>query len=316
MEIKTGTNSREAESPEAAIPPDRPVARKKTNQKLPRNRHLVARILAVFKWTAVTVAVILLAAAVLYAYRYVRTTEMLALHHITVDGCRHLKPGKLEALIRQEFPRNILRLDLDQLRTRLEREPWIRSVEMRRMLPATLQIRILERTPSVIAEIGGELALLDSEGIFLDRYNPSYGKFDVPIFRGLQGDTAEAYAALQQENTARVRLGVQILTELESGSAEYTRALSEVDLSDPGNVRVLLVDDTAEISVGDRDFLKRFQDFLAQYPKAKAQYGEMISVDLRFYPQIVYRPRRSAGSQDTPGSGMSQGPGGMEQDQL
>ena len=308
MEIKTGKINREAENPEFAIPADRSAARKKASQKLPRGRRLVSRALVAFKWASVTGVVALLAAGVLYTCRYVYTSDLLALRNITMEGCSHLNPGKLEAMIRQEFPRNLLRLDLDKLRTRLEREPWIRSVEMRRMLPASLQIRIQERTPSVIAEVGGELALLDSEGILLDRYNPGYGKFDVPVFRGMQGDNAEAYTALQQENSARVRLGVQILAELESGSVEYTRAISEVDLSDPGNVRVLLVDDTAEISLGDKDFLKRFQDFLAQYPRAKAQYGEMISVDLRFYPQIVYRPRHPAGSQETPGTGTGPGP--------
>jgi cell division protein FtsQ len=308
MEIKTSTIHREAENSEATLPPDRSFARKKTSQKLQRSRRLVCRVLAAFKWMVVTGAVALLAAGVLYTCRYVYTSDLLALRHITVEGCSHLSPGTLEVLIRQEFPQNLLRLDLDQLRIRLEREPWIRGVEMRRMLPASLQIRIQERTPSVIAEIGGELALLASEGFLLDRYSTGYGKFDVPVFRGMQGENAEAYTALQQENSARVRLGVQVLAELGGGSVAYTRAISEVDLSDPGNVRVLLVDDTAEISLGDKDFLKRFQDFLAQYPKAKAQYGEMISVDLRFYPQIVYRPRYPAGSQETPGTGTSQGP--------
>jgi len=308
MEIKAGKSSREAESPEVAIPPDRSAARKKTVQKPQRSRHLASRLLAALKFTAVASAVVLLAVGALYAYRYVHASDLFARRNITIDGCSHLDPGKLEALIKQDFPLNLLRLDLDQLRIRLEQEPWIRRVEMRRMLPASLQINIQERVPSVIAEVGGELELLDNEGVLLDRYNPGYGKFDVPVFRGMQGDNAEAYAVLQQENSARVRLGVQVLTELESGSVEFTRAISEVDLSDPGNVRVLLVDDTAEISLGDKDFLKRFQDFLAQYPKAKAQYGEMISVDLRFYPQIVYRPKRSAGSQETPGTGTSHGP--------
>ncbi len=308
MEIKAGNTSRESENPEVAIPPDRSAARKKTVQKLQRSRHLASRLLAVLKFVVVTSAVVLLAAGALYAYRYVYASDMFALRNITIDGCSHLDPGRLEILIRQDFPLNLLRLDLDQLHIRLEQETWIRRVEMRRILPASLQIRIQERVPSVIAEVGGELELLDNEGILLDRYNPSYGKFDVPVFRGMQGDNAEAYALLQQENSVRVRLGLQVLTELETGSIEFTRAISEVDLSDPGNVRLLLVDDTAEISLGDKDFLKRFQDFLAQYPKAKAQYGEMISVDLRFYPQIVYRPKRAAGTPETPGTVTSHGP--------
>jgi hypothetical protein len=69
-----------------------------------------------------------------------------------------------------------------------------------------------------------------------------------------------------------------------------------VDLSDRANVRILLVDDTAEIALGNRDFLTRFRMFVAnvaQYHELKEQY-EIVSIDLRYDGQIVYRPRAGA----------------------
>lgn len=301
MEIKTGKTRSEVESPAVLVPPDRGrPAHKKTAQKLQRGRHIVARLVAALRVLAVVSILALVVVSGFAAYRYAYTNDLLRLRNVTVDGCRRCDPATVEAIVRQSFPNNLLRIDLNQLRSRLEQEPWIRKVEIRRVLPASLKIHVHERVPSVIAEIGGEMVLLDKEGIMLDRYDPSDGKLDVPVFSGLRGDDAAAYKVLQEENSARVRLGVQVLTELAAGSPDLTRALSEIDLSDQGNVKVLLVDDTAEVFLGDRDFLKRFRMFmsnLAQYQDLKSQGKEIAAVDLRFDSQIVYHLRHPAAEQ-------------------
>jgi cell division protein FtsQ len=214
-----------------------------------------------------------------------------------------MNPAALEKVVRQNTPSNILRIDLEELRGRLEQEAWIRSAEIRRVLPASLNIRVEERVPAAIGEIGGELYLLDCEGVLLDAYHPGYGKLDVPVFSGLRGDSPDGYRGLREDNSARVRLGVEVLAELGTGAKDLTRAISEMDLSDMGDVRVLLVDDTAEIHLGDRDFFKRFQGFLSQYEEMKAKYGEMASVNLRFFPDIVYNPKQQIGPKTEAGTG-------------
>ncbi len=301
MEIKTGTAHSEPESPAVLVPPDRGrPARKKTTQKLQRGRHVMAFLLAALRVLAGVGLVALCAVGGFAAYRYAQTANILALSNVRVDGCGHSDPSAIETIVRRDFPANVLQINLKQLRARLEQEPWIRRVELRRVLPASLIIHVQERVPSVIAEIGGELELLDDEGILLDRCQPSYGKLDVPVFGGLRGDDPAAYKILQEENSSRVRIGVQVLKELAAGSPDFTRAISEIDLSDPGNVKVLLVDDTAEVFLGDRDFLKRFQMFmsnLSQYQDLKSQGKEIAAVDLRFDSQIVYRLKRPAAGQ-------------------
>ncbi|MBZ5498236.1 MAG: FtsQ-type POTRA domain-containing protein [Acidobacteriia bacterium] len=303
MEIKTGKAHGESDSPAVVVPPDRGrPARKMTAQKLPRGRNVVARLLAVFKVLAAVSIVALAIVAGFATYRYIDTANMFRLRNIRVDGCLHSDPGAIEAIVRQSFPAstNILRIDLNHLRSHLEQQPWIRSVEIRRILPSGLNIYVRERVPSVIADIGGELQLLDSEGVLLDHYDPAYGKLDIPVFSGLRGDDVEAYKVLQEENSSRVRIGVEVLTELAAGSPDFTRAISEIDLSDPSNVKVLLVDDTAEVFLGDRDFFKRFQMFmsnLSDYQDLKAQGKEVATVDLRFDSQIVYRLKHPADEQ-------------------
>ncbi|MBP1594643.1 MAG: cell division protein FtsQ [Acidobacteria bacterium] len=305
MEIHTSKVNREAGRPAVDVPPDRRRgARKRASQKAARSGNLAARIFAAARMIAVAAGIGMLAAAGLFGYRYAATSNLLSLRNIDIEGCRHADPTKIESIVRSDFPANILQIDLNGLRRRLEQENWIRRVEIRRILPAGLKIYVEERLPSVIAEIGGELILLDNEGILLDEFGPSYGRLDVPVFRGLKGDNPEAYRARQEENTPRVRLGVEVLKELQSGITDYTRNISEVDLSEIGNVKILLIDDAAEISMGDRDFLKRFQAFAARYGEAKSQHGEILWADLRFYPTIVFKPKETAADQGAAEAGI------------
>jgi cell division protein FtsQ len=298
MEIKTGKAHSDPESAAIEVPPDRGrLARKKTAQKAVRGRSLGARLMDLFKVLAGVSMIAMLVLAAFASYRYACTTDILRVHTIKIDGCRHADPGKLEALVRQNLPQNILQVDLSELRARLEREPWVLRVEIRRILPETLKIHVVERIPSVIAEIGGELQLLDNEGVLLDRYGPNYGKLDVPVISGLKGDSVEAYRVLQEENSARIKVGIEVLTELASGAPEWTRAISEIDLSDTENVKVLLVDDTAEVYLGNSDFLKKIQMFMtniSQYQEYKAEGKDIAVIDLRFDRQIVYTLRHAA----------------------
>jgi cell division protein FtsQ len=187
----------------------------------------------------------------------------------------------------------VLKIDLLRLRDRLERETWIRQAEVRRVLPSDLIIGITERTPAVLFELNGDLMVADAEAVPLERYRPEHGKLDVPVLKGLEGTDASSFRAHAAENVARLKLGIRLLNELEAGSPALSHNISEMDCSDLTNVKVLLVDDTAEILLGDRDFLKRFETFMAnlpQYREVKSQYQEIAAVDLRYEGQIIYRP--------------------------
>ncbi len=293
MVIKTGKSHNDQETPAVVVPPDRGrSATKKTAPRFQRTRRFAARLLTILKIVGVVCVLLLGAATAASAYRYAANSNLLELREVDIYGCRRLDPARLQKIVREGFPSNLLRIDLNKLQSRLEQEPWVHRAEIRRILPASLKIYVVERVPSVIGEVGGELELLDNEGVLLDHYEPSYGKLDVPVLSGLLGDSVEAYRVLQEQNSARVRLGLQLLAEIEAVTPDSTRSISEVDLSDPGNIKIVLVDDTAEIFLGDRDFGKRFQAFMTEYPQAKSQYGEMSSVNLRFFPDIVYNPKR------------------------
>jgi cell division septal protein FtsQ len=297
MEINTSKNLTASESARTApIPEKTRSVRRKTQKNHGAYFRLAAVLPILGKFTFLALLTLLLVSLV----RHSLTSERFKVQNINFVGCKHSSAEALERVVRESVPSNILQIDLKQLSSRLEEEPWIAQAEIRRILPSRLIIYVAERTPSVLLEVQGELMLADKSGILLSRYEQKYGKLDVPVFKGLVGQNIQEYRTNQVENSARVGLGMRMLEELDYGSPAFTRNISEVDLADKGNVKILLVDDGAEVSLGDRDFLKRFRTLIsnmAQYQDLKSQYSEIVSIDLRFEGRIIYRPRPGSGLQ-------------------
>ncbi len=78
----------------------------------------------------------------LSVFVYAYTSEKFNLRHVTFYGCREINQKEMEGIIRQDFPANILRIDLQKLQERLEKETWAKHVEIRRVLPSDLIIYI------------------------------------------------------------------------------------------------------------------------------------------------------------------------------
>lgn len=296
MEFKPKPSVKDEIEAEVVPPPEKSrPAQRKTAEKLHKSYNVRRRVAAALKLGGKVclfgAAAALLLGSIFVAY----TSSIFTVRDIAFEGCRRADVRKLEDIIRTEFPSHMLRIDLPSVRDRLEKEPWVRRVEIRRILPSDLIVSVQERAPAAILEIHGDLMVADAEGILLDRYQPGFGRLDVPVFKGLLGEDAAGYRLYQDENAARVKLGLEMLAELDAGSPSYAGQISEVDISDRSNLKLLLVDDTPELIVGDRDFLRRFGRFVSNadgYRQAKLKYGEMSSIDLRFDGEIVYHTRR------------------------
>jgi cell division protein FtsQ len=293
MEIRIN-NQKETKNSKAAAPqaeqPKR--ARKKAVQKIGKAPIASRRLRSAAKITVKLFIVLLITVFFVSIFVYAFTSERFQVHSIVFQGYKHAKPKQLESMIRRNFPANIFKIDMGQLKTRLEKDPWIRKVEIRRILSSSdLVIYIQERVPSTILEISGDLMLADRDGTLLDAYDPQYGKLDSPVLKGFLGKDAAGYRKNANANAARMQQALNMLSEIESGSPDYVGKISEVDISDPDNLKVLLVDDSAEIYLGEKDFLKRFQklmDNLNTYQDLKNQNNDIASVDLRLTGKIVY----------------------------
>jgi cell division septal protein FtsQ len=266
-------------------------AHRRAPQKLGNARTTVQWILSICTLLWRYSGIILISVSVLYLTLYIRNSDKFHLEDIAIYGCQELDSRKLERLVRQNVPEDILRIDLASLKTLLEKEKWVKEVKIRRILPSGLAIAVRERVPAVVLEMQGGLMIADDEGILLDTYNSKYGKLDVPVFKGVIGKDEASYRLYQEENTARIRHALDMLSEIASGSPQYTRRISEIDISDRNNLKIMLVDNTAEIFLGKEDYLNRFRTLINsdKYQEFKNQNLNFTEIDLRFDDKIIFR---------------------------
>ncbi|HYM23460.1 MAG TPA: FtsQ-type POTRA domain-containing protein [Vicinamibacterales bacterium] len=281
-------------SPVAAVAADKRFRR--AHVKPSSRRHAGARALVkpAVRW-------VLPAVVVIYAmYRgagVVTHARVLQVDRIEVTGNERLSKGEVIAVLGGLRGESLMWTDLDAWRSRLLASPWVRDAALRRSLPSTVEVAVLERTPIGIARLrssGGGLYLVDDRGVIIDQYGPQYADLDLPIVDGLDtlrrppgaGGSAPANGST---DPYRAELAARVIAALRAKPRAAAR-LSQVDVSDLHNAAVILNGDPAVIHLGDDQFLPRLESYLGLASALRERVPDIESVDLRFDDRIYVKP--------------------------
>ncbi len=230
------------------------------------------------------------------AYALYRGTTIVAHAHVlTVDrilvsGNERLSRGEVIAVLSGLRGESLLFTDLDAWRRRLLASPWVKDAAIRRSLPSTIEIALLERTPIGVARLHGELYLVDDRGVMIDQFGPQYADLDLPIIDGLDGNDPRA-ATLPDTlvDESRADLAARVIAAARS-KATLAKRLSQVDVSDAHNATVILTGDPAVLELGDDQFVARLESYLSLAPTLRERVADIDYVDLRFDDRIYVRP--------------------------
>ena len=289
--MKIQTSSRKVGGKTA--PPGKKNVRRKPALKQKPRMPMRIRVTTAFRFLGRVFVPAFFMVVVFISGIYALRSNAFNLRDIRVSGCMHQDAESLENIIREEFPANVLRIDLGAAKQRLEKEVWVKRVELHRVLPSSLVLRVEERVPAVLLELGGTQMIADNEGVLLGAYRREFGKIDYPIFRGFDGVDMETYETHYAENTARIRRGIAMLTEIAAEMPMNVLDISEVDVSETSNLKIMMDNDPVEIWMGNGNYLKRFSGFIGdpskKYQELKEQGIQVAQVDLSNDGQIVYK---------------------------
>jgi len=110
-----------------------------------------------------------------------------------ITGINHMNRALIDGVVTAELHRAAAEADSDkapqalvnaaEIRRRLLAYGWVKDARVSHRLPDTLVIDIVERTPAALWQNEGQLALIDSEGVVLDRV-PVDKMPDLPLLIG------------------------------------------------------------------------------------------------------------------------------------
>ena len=192
------------------------------------------------KFSVLIIALIIISLLFLGSYQYLQSSPLLKLEEVIVSGVDGEIKGELLKLVLTDSDMSLLAVNMNELRQKIEKHPWISSVKIQRRFPHTLIIRAEKEVP-VAMVAAGKIFYMDQWGKVFKEVDP-IEDMDYPVITGISihGDDRE-----EQLKSASLVLNV---LKLEKGPWSL-KGLSEIHVGKDGNVSMYFCSVPAVIRV-------------------------------------------------------------------
>jgi len=205
---------------------------------------------------------------------------------VEIIGVTHSARENVAFTFEKDYGRSVYLMPLRQRREELLRLQWVKEARVTRVWPNRVQIRITEREPVAFVLLPGEteLPLIDTDGFIL---RPEIQEsLNLPVLTGI--------TRRQSEDERRVR--VRRLRKLMTDAGELAARISEVDATDPDNLKVMqdAGGKAVTLIIGNRFFKRRLEKFRQNADDLLRRDPAKTTFDLRVEGSIYARPTLTA----------------------
>jgi len=205
--------------------------------------------------------------------------------NIEANGLTEVSRAELLPVFGEDIGRNIFFVPLSERRKQVEMIPWVQEATVMRLLPDHIRVNIVERQPVAFVRQGQQVGLVDANGVLLGMPAATMAQhhYSFPVVTGI--------SARDPLPERRIRMGVyqRLLGELDANNQHLSQQISEVDLTDPQDARVLMPEQGADILAhfGEDKFLDRYHRYKTHIAEWRQEYPKLAAVDLRYESQVV-----------------------------
>ncbi|HEY2861279.1 MAG TPA: FtsQ-type POTRA domain-containing protein [Terracidiphilus sp.] len=214
--------------------------------------------------------------------------------NIQAAGLTQVSRSEILPVFGEDIGKNIFFIHLDERRQQLEQIPWIEKATVMRILPDRIRVSVVERTPIAFVREGQQIELVDADGVLLNMSAEGMTRhhYSFPVVTGI--DPRDPAASRK----ARMAVYQRLIGDLDSAGQHLSQQISEIDLTDPEDARVLMPEQGADILAhfGDDQFLTRYQRYRAHIGEWRQQYPRLASVDLRYDNDVVLQMAPGSGA--------------------
>ncbi|HZS25630.1 MAG TPA: FtsQ-type POTRA domain-containing protein [Candidatus Angelobacter sp.] len=274
----------------------------RTDRRVPVRRNAIPKKTANQLKLAGTLAAVLVVGGGItgWAYSYGMHASRFRLESsdaVEVSGVHNASREHVMEVAAADIGRNIFFIPLDERKRQLEQLPWVEQATVMRLLPNRIAVRIEERTPVAFAQIGPHISLIDANGVVMGLPADRKIKYSFPVIRGI------AETEPLSSRAAAMKIYNRLVSDLSGGGPDdpkaqtnYLKQLSEVDLSDPEDVKVTANDPggTVMVHLGSENFLQHYKLYVAHIAEWRQQFPNLQSIDCRYEGQVVVNPDRPA----------------------
>jgi cell division protein FtsQ len=247
-------------------------------------------------WEALRVTagvLVTVAAALLCVWglvRYTRTSPRFAIKTVHVQGNSHRSPEDIARTGGIAPEHNIFTTDLEVAQSRLLGDPWIERVTLRRKLPATILVEVVEREAHALIAIGADLYLATRQGEPFKKYETG-DSYDLPVVSGIR---AEEVGEDRAAAVRSIRRALDLIADYDHTAPAKAHPVQEAHLEDDGGIVLVVGKDATALHLGRgpyRQSLEQASRVLAELSNRKGQ-AAVVFLDNDAHPErVVVRMR-------------------------
>jgi cell division protein FtsQ len=210
--------------------------------------------------------------------------DLLRIREVRFEGLSRATAQELLELSPVQRGDHLLLCDTALVELALQRHPWIASVEVRRTLPAALEVRVSERRAAALVDLGG-LYLVDTEGEVFKRARPGDG-LDLPVITGVG---REDWVERRAEVEPLLQAALALLDRWAERGLDRRTPVSEIHISAEYGTTLWAGPEGLEVRLGHGGLpekLARLERVLAAV-EAEGRRAEVLHLENRRRPDWV-----------------------------
>lgn len=243
---------------------------KRRDSKNPSRHWGIIRLVSILslRFFLLLIGVISLSLLFIYLYEYLASSPYIRLEQVIVTGVDENIRQDLIEMSGLSSGSSMLSINLNEIKGKMERHPWIKSVDLEKRFPHTLLINAEKETAAAMVLLD-KLAYMDISGRLFKDVDQEDDK-DYPLITGI------SKVGEVREKQLKAAATVLDLFRTETGAWSH-KELSEIHISEDCNISVYSTSLHTVIRMG-RDELEAKMDELNKITRHLNETGKMQMV--------------------------------------
>ena len=239
----------------------------KNKQEEERAKKKKKRILKLVKW--LTILGILAGTIIFFLL-----SPLFNILEIKVVGNQKITSEKIINMSGIIINENAFKIDTKQATINILQEPYIEKVEIKRVLPSTIEIQVKERQATFMLEFANGYVYINNQGYMLEI---SEEKLEIPIITGYITPVENIVPGnrLQTDDLKKMKAVLKIMETARSNEIE--KMITKIDISNDRNYTLILEGEGKTAYLGDASNINtRIQYLKLVIEKEQGKRGEVF----------------------------------------
>lgn len=177
-------------------------------------------------------------------YKTVTASGFFGVRNIDIQGVERASIDDIRRVVSSSVERpGVWNADLGDIRTKIEKFPFVRSASVSMVLPAGIRVNVIERVPAAIVRLNSGTFLVDNEGTILAAATPNDQDFPFALLGWDESKTEKAIP----DNIARLKVYKKMIEEWRQFG--LAARVKEVNLANPREPVAVVEDSGHPIAV-------------------------------------------------------------------